>query len=354
MNGVLPMRAIFDLKHPAQVRFFEPVVRALEKEGAQILVTARDKDETVLLLQEMGLEYQCISHMASGFSGMGVELAARTVRMLALARRFKPDVLVARTGITIGLVGRTLGIPCVVFDDTEFAWLQRDLSAGLATVICTGFGYGHEFPGKHLRFRAPPHLMYTHPNRFCPDPVRLRRCGLDVGQPFVVLRFKAWRALHDRGVRGPTLRQIGKLCENLRPLARPVISSERQMPQALRVFANPLPPGDMLHLLAHATLCIGEGSCTVAEAACLGTPSIFASPESRRGYLDALSQDYGLVKTVQNLQEAAEQAYEWLADPARNEWAEAARKRLLHDCTDPLDFAVHVIRRWARDGGARQ
>jgi predicted glycosyltransferase len=194
--------------------------------------------------------------------------------------------------------------------------------------------------------------MYTHPRRFRPDPGRLRRAGIDPEEPFIAFRFKAWRALHDRGVRGPGVRQTAELVEGLRRWARPVISSERPLPRRLRAYANPLPSRDMLHLLGHAALCIGEGSCTAAEAACLGTPSIFASPESRRGYLDVLEEEYGLLRTVTTLQDAAEQASRWLVDPALAVRARAARQRLLRECEDPLDFAVQVVRRYAGGGEA--
>jgi predicted glycosyltransferase len=274
--------------------------------------------------------------------------------MLRLARQFGPDVLVARTGISAGAVGRLLRVPSVIFDDTEFAWLQRRLSVPLATVVCTGMGYGARFPGKQLTFNAPPHLMYTHPSRFHPDRDRLGRHGLDPEEPYFVLRVKAWRALHDSGVRGPSDEDLTLLVESLVQHGRPVISSERSLPAALRQYVNPLPVKDMLHLLAFARLCVGEGSCTVAEAACLGTPAVFLSPRSRRGYLDALERDYGLARTVRTPGEALECARRWLEDPGLQRRAAAARERLLRDCADPLAFALHVITRYGREGEERE
>lgn len=338
------MRILFDLKHPAQVRFFVHAVAALRRGGDDVLVTSRHKDETVALLDRIGMPHICLSRMGSGLLGMGAELAGRTCRMLKLARRFRPDVLVARTGITIGLVGKALGIPRVVFDDTEFAWLQRSLSVPLATVVCTGMGYHRRFPGKQREFAAPPQLLYTHPARFAPDPDILRKHGIEPEEPYVVVRVKAWRALHDMGVQQPADDRLSALVRQLRRFGRPVITSERPLPEPLCRFRSPLPVEHALDLLAFARLYVGEGSCMAAEAACLGTPAVFISPVSRRGYLDALEERYGLVKTVTDHDAAARVAGEWLADPDQPRRFRDVREEMVRECDDPLDFMLNIIR----------
>ena len=181
------MRVLLDLKHPAQVLFFKDLFRVLRRRGDDVLVTSRAKDETLELLDSLAIPHVCLSSMGSGLLGMGLELAQRTFRMLSIARRFRPDVLVARTGIVIGIVGKVLRVPSVTFDDTEFARLQIGLSVPLATVVCTGLGYRRRLPGKELRFNAPPHLAYTHPSRFtaCTDVLRNYGTGLCTSLPWV-------------------------------------------------------------------------------------------------------------------------------------------------------------------------
>jgi len=341
------MRALFDLRHPAQVHFFKDLIGVLRRSGDEVLVTSRDKDETLELLDSLAIPHTCLSRMREGLGGMGLELGWRTARMLRLARRFRPDVLVARTGIATGLVGKALRLPSIVFDDTEFARLQIALSAPFATVICTGLGYGRRFGGKELRFNAPPHLAYTHPSRFTPCGDVLRLHGVDPDEPFVVLRLKAWRAIHDRGVRGPSDSEIRRLLEVLKGYGRVIISAERPVPGDMRGCLNPLPTGEALHLLAFARLYVGEGSCMAAEAACLGTPAIFLSPVSRRGYLDAMQDRYGHVSTVRNVSQAIERSRAWLATAGARERAEQARRRLVQECDDPLEFMLEVVRRYA-------
>jgi len=348
------MRVLCDLKHPADVHFFRPLVEALQQAGDEVLLTSRRKDETLDLLDGLGLPHVCISGIGRGAAAMGAELLARTARLVALARRFRPHVMVARTGVCIGLAGRGLGVPTISVDDTEFAWLQVRLSTALATVVCTGMGYGRRFGRKQERFNAPPQLAYTHPARFTPDESVVRAAGLDPAEPYVVVRLKAWRAAaHDFGVRGPRDEEAVQLVESVARFARPVVSSERPLPAELARYANPVSVRDALHLLAFARLYVGEGSTMAAEAACLGVAAVFLSPASRRGYLDAMERRFGHVTTVRDVPAAVEVCQRWLADPAQQGAARAAGRRLVDCCDDPVEWLLRVVRRYAPDTGPR-
>jgi predicted glycosyltransferase len=340
------MRVLFDLKHPVDVHFFKDAIRILQSRGHRVLITSRAKDETEALLRRLGMEHVCLSQMAEGVVGMGVELVWRTVRLIRRMRRFRPDVLVAKTGISIAWAGRLLNVPSIVFEDTEFAWLQVALCAPFATVMCTGMGYGRRFPGKELRYRAPLHLAYTHPGRFTPDPDVLRAHGVAPEEPYVVLRVKAWRAVHDLGVSGPSEQQLSRLVDEVARHARPVISSERGLPAGLEKYRNPVPVENALDLLHFARLYVGEGSCMAAEAVCLGTPAVFLSPASRRGYLDALEERYGVVVTVRTVAEAIELTRRWATSPTPKRKAREARRRLIEECEDPVRFILRVVERY--------
>jgi predicted glycosyltransferase len=340
------MRVLIDLKHPADVLLFRDVAHLLMQRGHRVLLTSRQKDETVDLLDGLGMRHRCISIMGSGVAGMGGELLQRVARLYAVAREFQPDVLAARAGVCVAWVGKLLNLPTVDVEDTEFAWLQIALSTPLASVVCTGLGYRRRFPGKELSFRAPPQLAYTHPSRFRPDPNVLRYRGLDPQEPYILIRLKAWRAMHDLGTEGPQTREVVSLVGQLHDCGRPVISTERPLPAELARYVTSVPPEDGLSLLAFARIYVGEGSSMAAEAACLGTPAVFISPRSRRGYLDAMERLYGHVTTVQAPWQALAVARKWLryGDP-QAEGADA-RRRLLADCEDPAPFLADVIERY--------
>ena len=88
------MRILFDITHPAHVHFFRYLIGRLSYEGHQVLVTVRDKDVTLGLLEELGIAHICVSKRRAGLFCAAGELVVRNVRLLREARRFRPDLLV--------------------------------------------------------------------------------------------------------------------------------------------------------------------------------------------------------------------------------------------------------------------
>ena len=138
-------RVLIDINHPKQVHFFKHLIWKLQQRGDEVLVTSRDKDVTVTLLDSLGIEHQCLSRMGRGMAGLGFELVKRYFRLWRLARRFKPQAMLALTGVAIGPVGAILRVPRLVLEDTEHATLQQKLGLPFATKIFTGTGYQKDF-----------------------------------------------------------------------------------------------------------------------------------------------------------------------------------------------------------------
>jgi len=348
-GGPRSIRVLFDITHPAQAHFFENVIHRLQRDGHQVLVASRWKDVTTSVLDAAGIDHVRVSTHGRGLAGMAVELLVRQARLLKLAARFRADVLVARGGVTIGLVGAILRIPRVVFDDTEHAWLERVLSLPLATCICTGTGYLGDHGARQVRFRAFPVMAYLDPRYYRPDPEPLRRAGLDPDGPYIVMRTVAWRAAHDVGLHSASQETLRRAVQRLSAYGRVVISSEAPLPQILRPYQNPVPVEHMHDLLAFARLYIGQGGTMAEEAALLGTPAIFCSP-LRMGFLLALERQYGLVSNTNSLAQGLEVAEQWLRRPdLRRAW-EAKRRAALQDSEDVVEFQARII----QEAGARR
>ncbi len=336
------MRVLFDITHPAQLHFFKYAMQELHDQGHNVLATARDKDVTLGLSAALGIPCVSISRMGTGLAGMAKELVQRDWRLLLLAGSFRPDVMVARMGISIGFVGAVLGVPRIIFEDTEHARLQAALSLPLATVICTGTGYLKKYGRRQLRYRGIPALAYLAPNRFQPNPRPLRQAGVQPDQPYIVLRLVAWAAAHDAGLSGPSEQEVIETVERLSHFGRVLISSEQPLPSSLRDHRNPVPIEHMHDLLAFASLYMGEGGTMAAEAAVLGTPAIFCNP-LRTGYLLALEKRYQLVHNTDTLAQGAQIAERILRrQNLRQEW-QRKRRTLLEQSDDIVQFTCRVI-----------
>ncbi|MEO1367397.1 MAG: DUF354 domain-containing protein [Acidobacteriota bacterium] len=343
------MRILVDLTHPAHVHFFRHPIAEWRSRGHDVVLTTRDKDLAVGLVDRLGLgslvaDGGHLGRARSGLAGLAVELAGRTASLLRLVRRIQPDVMAAVGGVFVAQAGFWGRVPSVVFYDTEHATLQNALTYPFCTTVATPRCYGGWVPRrKHVSYAGYHELAYTHPRYFTPDPGRLRAFGLAEDEPFTVLRLVSWGASHDVADHGFT--GVSAAVETLERFGRVVISSEAELPPELESRRLSGPIEDVHHLIAFARLVIGESATMASEAATLGTPAIFVST-SRRGYTDEEQERYGLVWTFDDPSEgqrrALEKAVELLSSPPSGAWAEK-RTELLDDTVDVAAFVVELV-----------
>lgn len=344
------MKVLFDIVHPAQVHFFKNVIRLLRQRGDEVLVTARKKDIALELLEALGIECISISEKGSGIFSLAAELVVRNFRLWKIARKFRPDVMVARVGVAAGPVGKVLGIPTVVYDDMEHAKLQAAVGMTFATYICTGLGYYRDFGKRQVRFRGSPVLAYLGPKYFEPDKELLRRQGLDPDQSYIFIRTVSWGASHDVGRAGSTEKDLIRLVESLSRFGRIIISAEGPLPQPLSQYENPVGVENIHHLLAFASLCLVEGGTMAAEAAVLGTPAVcLEARDFKLGYLNALENEYGLIYQPDSFEKALEIAEELLAEQDLKQLWREKRKKMLAESDDVTRFQLDMIDHAAKE-----
>ncbi len=328
------MRVLIDILHPAHVHFFRNFCAEMEGRGHQVCITARDKDRSVELLQAFGLPYQQISQQMSG-AGLAVEMAQRTPRLMRIMRTFQPDAMTGIMGPSIALAGalRLRRVPAVVFYDTEFAVQTNRVVYPLAYSVCTPDCYQGRVPGRHLQYAGYHELAYLHPNRFQPDPAALDAFGVSPDEPYSIVRFVSWQAVHDRRERGLSVKQKRHLVEVLQRRGRVLISSEAPLTDDLAGLAVRGPVEQIHHLIAHARMVVGESATMSSEAAVLGVPAVFIATTGR-GYTDDQERRYGLVRHfTEDQYDMALTAIEEILDAPAPVW-QAARRRLLDEKID--------------------
>jgi len=335
------VRLLIDALHPAHVHFFRPLAGQVVAGGGEVLFAARRKEVTVDLLEAAGLPHRELSAIGGGPLGLAGELAARSARLASLCREFRPDALLGIMGPCIAPVGRMMGIPSLVCYDTETAAVTNRWVFPLATAVLTPRAWRRRLRRNQRTYDGTQELAYLHPRRFTPDPARLLPAGLEPGQPFALVRFVSWEASHDLGDRGFVDREA--FVRDLAARIPVVISSERGVPASLADRVLDLPPADLHHALAVASLVVGEGATTAAEAAVLGTPAVFVHT-ARLGYMDELEQRFGLLYRRTRQDEALRLCLDLLADPAQTAavWARR-RQRLLDESVDVTDWLAATV-----------
>ena len=171
------MRVLVDICHPAHVHFFRHPIRLLHAAGDQVLVTSRGKECAIDLLMELGIKHRCLgeSHRG-GLAEMVKELVVRNRRLIRLCREFRPDILTGVGGTFVAQSGRWLGLPSVVFYDTEHAHLQNALTYPFANRLVVPDCYTGRTPAsKTVRYAGYHELSYLHPDVFTPDRQRATR-----------------------------------------------------------------------------------------------------------------------------------------------------------------------------------
>lgn len=342
------MRIVVDIGHPAHVHFFKNFIRTMLEKGHEITVTARDKDVTHKLLDTYGIKYIPVGKMGEGMLRLAAEWLGREKEIYSIARKFKPDILLGIHNHCIAHVARLIGSKPVIFTDTEHDRLSSILTFPFADIICTPYCFRKNLGKKQIRYNGYHELAYLHPDYFKPDPSVLRYIGLKKGDKFVVVRFVAWKAVHDINQHGFSPSGKRLLIEELEKKAPVFITSEKQLPEEFSQYSADIPP-QMLHdLLHYAELCVSEGGTTATEAAILGTPAIHMSTTAQYcGNFDDLSQNYGLIETYSDENTAIKRAIELLGNgKTKGEW-QRKRQEMLDEKIDVTHFMSKLVESYA-------
>ena len=113
--------------------------------------------------------------------------------------------------------------------------------------------------------------------------------------PFFIMRFASLNAHHDSGIKGINTEIAQRLIDILAPHGTIYITSERPLEPQFEQYRIRINPLDMHHVMAFASLYIGDSQTMAAEAGVLGTPFIrFNDFVGRIGYLRELEDVYQL------------------------------------------------------------
>ena len=112
-------------------------------------------------------------------------------------------------------IGKFLGIPSLVFTDSEPVLIDPILTYPFATQILTPKNFSKNLGPKHVRYNGLHELAYLHPNYFRPDSSILEILGVSKNQKYVLMRFVSWSASHDFGQGGLSLDDKRALVQKL-------------------------------------------------------------------------------------------------------------------------------------------
>lgn len=342
------MKILFYLHHPAHFHLFRHTIRKLKSNGHEILIVATKKDVLEDLLKSEGWEYENFlphGRKDNKFS-IAFGLLKQDLRLFRKCLRDKPDLLIG-TSTEICHIGYLLRIPNIFVneDDADIIPLVKKLAHPFAGYLLSPDVCDTGSPHKTITYRGYHELAYLHPNVFSPDKNIVKKY-FDPDTKYFILRFAKLKAHHDSGVKGIDTSVAGKLIDMMSKYGKVYITAERELEKEFEPYRLNIKPIDMHHVMAFASLYIGDSQTMAAEAGVLGVPFIrYNDFVGRIGYLRDIEENYQLGFGILpgNEEELLNKVNELLQTPNLKAIWEEKRKKMLSEKIDVTDFFVDVI-----------
>ena len=339
------MHVLIDIGHPSQVHLFRNFIDQFKADGHRVTVTAKEKDMTLQLLDDLGIEYTSIGKVRCGLVWKLLSSLGMIGKLVSIIRKDKPDLLISKGSPYLGVAGRLTGKEHLVYcADTEIGTINEFVHNWLATHIVGATWSSAQFPVKKTT-RVPilKELAYLHPRFFQQNANILDQLGVRRDERFFLVRFVAWNAHHDVGHKGMSVQDKRDLVNFLEQRGKVFISSEAELPEDMRKYEVPTAPNDIHQVLSFASLHVGEGGTMITESAVVGTPAIFVSPVAKKlSNFDILENKYRLVWSFEDSRGVTEKIDEILNETDNNVWLRR-RDALIDDTVDTTSLLREMV-----------
>ncbi len=345
------MNVLIQLSHPAHFHLYKHVARNLMNDGHQVFILIKTKDILEDLLKQSGLPYYNILQEAHRKSKLGIfwDMLVRDWRMLRFVKRNHIDLLTGST-VEVAQVGWLTGKYRINTgeDDMRIVPLFQKLAGPfvqtiLSPVTCDNW----RLEPKSVKYAGFHKLAYLHPHQFVPEKKVVEKY-FSPEKPYFILRFAQLRAYHDLAshANGINTEIAQHLIELLSPCGDVYITSERELEPQFEQYRLRINPLDIHHVLAFATLYIGDSQSMAVEAAMLGTPSLrFNDFAGKIGVLEELEHKYELTCAIPSSRPQAlyDKVDELLKMPNLRDVFQHRRQKMLSEKIDVTAFFTWFI-----------
>jgi predicted glycosyltransferase len=291
------MRVGLFLGHPAHFHMLKNSAKELNKNGYDVYFVIKKKDILQVLLDNAGFQYTLIRRERnSRFIDLIASVLRMEYNMCKFLRQNNIDILI---GSTLSFASRVIMRTNTIVmgeDDSDVVPKYANMvypfaNAILTPIVCDNGRWNQ----KSTKYPSYHELAYLHPNHFTADKTIVEGYGIDTEKPYFILRFSSLNAHHDNGIQGINTAIAQQLVDTLSPHGQIYITSERELEPQFEPYRIRIKPLDMHHVMAFASLYIGDSQTMAAEAGVLGTPFVrFNDFVGRIGYLRELEDVYQL------------------------------------------------------------
>ena len=116
------MKIWFDISNSPHINMFYDLIRELESEGHEIIVTSRPLANTVALLNQKNIRHTIIGqHYGKNVFKKLFGYPIRVFQLWQYLSRLKPDLAVSQSSFHSPMVAKIIGIPSIYTNDNEHA-----------------------------------------------------------------------------------------------------------------------------------------------------------------------------------------------------------------------------------------
>ena len=301
------MRIWVDLTNSPHVLVMRPIVRALEADGHEVEVTARDFAQTLELCDRLGVKHTAVGRHRGGRRGSkALGLFSRSAALLRWARGRGFDAALGHGSNDITVAAKLLRIPSATAFDYEWATVQHSVNCRLVRNVVVPDAIPPERLyryGARGKIRAYPGLKEEYYLAdFEPNDAVLGELGLDSSRPIAVVRTPPDVSLYHR-FENPLFKQVlDRLRDQAQTVVLPRTREQREEVTAAGGFVVPERAVDAQSLVWHADLVVSAGGTMNREAVALGTP-VFTTFEGRLGAVDELLMAEGRLRKLSKADE---------------------------------------------------
>ncbi len=275
------MKIWFDLSNSPHINLFAHMIRDLEAEGHEVLITCRPLANTIDLLDLHGLRYEVVGmHYGGNFKMKLLGFPVRVWQLWRYLRSKRIDVAISQSSFHSPVVARLLGVRSIYMNDNEHAM------GNIPAFVCASRIMVPEFlSDEKLRKQwANPHKVIHYPGvkegiylwELDEQLSRKRRAAAVKERPTVYIRPEPWTAQYYKGSRN----FLDDLILGIKDRTR-VIVLPRGKAQGVH-YREPQFAGtevvdtalDIAQIAPDCDLFVGAGGTMTREMAVLGIPTV--------------------------------------------------------------------------------
>lgn len=280
--------------HPAQLWLMIAVKDWLDRNGYdyKFIWYFRDKDITLKLARELGLNGCVVSKASSGFLGNALELFVNIFKCFFYTKRHRVDLWVTKYGCG-NIAAYLCGAKSISFndDDEDVVPLIAKTSYPFADrLIFPVFTRNYRYCNKATYYQGLHEVAYLVKNSTA-------KISYDESEPYAFIRVSALAAHHDVGHRGFSIELLTKIVALFEDNGiRVYISSEQSLPSRFDSSVINVDVSRIHQFLRGARFYIGDSQTMAIEASILEVPTIRISDFSNLSVINHL-EERGLIKS---------------------------------------------------------